>query len=343
MVKSSPSTQITLPSRGRRVGTVKLPNNNKVTLPGEQKGRWASSGEGRWASNGKGVWTDDRSKGGPSWSPSDSYPSDSYDERDAKRQRVPEQTKGRDGENSATEKSEKIRKTVLWYNKSGLLNKSIDYRAVAEPLNRLPQSKALGILGNLEECSATLENPTAWLIGALIRNGVMDEIDPDSRRELTEAIKGCNESGGMVEPISTFEVLGPLSKISIRQAMSILEELRDKKGSIKDPSRWIVGYARKMARESKIKKTAWWYNAHAKLKAPIQVDDILPSMMRLEEWQALACLKNLGDKSAEIRDPTAYLLVAATKWNKQDRERRAAHAASGQAYVKNVEPRPQSQ
>eukprot|EP00933_Yihiella_yeosuensis_P079789 TRINITY_DN93211_c0_g1_i1.p1 TRINITY_DN93211_c0_g1~~TRINITY_DN93211_c0_g1_i1.p1 ORF type:complete len:247 (+),score=76.43 TRINITY_DN93211_c0_g1_i1:125-865(+) len=232
---------------------------------------------------------------------------------------------------SQGEKAQKIRKTIYWYNKFGNLKKPIDFHAVVEPLNRLPQGKALGILSNLEEKGATLENPTAWVLGAMKKVGVADYVDPEAKYLIHKTVNWYNKNGNLPKQISTLEVTGPLAQLSKKRAMRILKELDDKKAEIQDPGRWIIGYARKALKEYKIKRTAWWWNKKGVLKEQIQVNEVLESMMRLEEWQAMACLKNLGDKAKEINNPTAYLLVSATKWNKSDREKRAAWKAGAGA------------
>jgi len=72
------------------------------------------------------------------------------------------------GDHSAAAKGlhEKVRKTIGWYNRSGLLQAEIRFDEVADSLNAISMGQALEILKGLETKGPEIRNPSNWIIKA---------------------------------------------------------------------------------------------------------------------------------------------------------------------------------
>lgn len=215
----------------------------------------------------------------------------------------------------------KIRTTVNWYNKHGGLKKPLHFQDVAEPLLSVGTWQALQILKGLEAKADSIESPTAWVLGYVSKLGGGDILDPMAEEKIGSTVAWMNKHGELGGKLFYREVAGPLARLQQKDAMRILNELEAKKTEVRDPTRWTVGYARFEERCAKVKRTAWWYNQNAKLKQPIQVNEVLQPLGMLETWQAMALMQDLGKKSDEINDPTAWLCAAAMRWKKQDKDK----------------------
>lgn len=222
---------------------------------------------------------------------------------------------------------EKISKTINWYNKNGNLKKPIHFKDVIDPLMSLGTWQALEILKNLEAKASSLDSPTAWVLGYVSKLGGGDVMDPVAEQKIGATVNWYNKHGDLNSKLFYREVAGPLSKLPEKEAMRILHELESKKSEVRDPTRWTVAYARFEERCTKVKRTVWWYNENGNLRQPIQVDEVIKLLGSLETWQAMALLKDLGKKSTEINDPTAWLCAAAIKWRRHDKEKWAAKQA----------------
>lgn len=60
----------------------------------------------------------------------------------------------------------KVKKTIGWYNRSGLLQHEIRFDEVAETLNAVGVKEALAILKGLETKGRQIRNPSAWIVKA---------------------------------------------------------------------------------------------------------------------------------------------------------------------------------
>lgn len=221
---------------------------------------------------------------------------------------------------------DKIRKTINWYNKHGTLKKPIYLKDVEGPLRSVGTSQALQILKNLESKADTIENPTAWVLGFVGKIGGGEILHPAAEELIGRQVARFNKNAETGK-LSYLEVAGPLARLQQKDAMRILRELEEKRGEVRDPTRWTVGYARFEEKCSKLQRTASWYNQNVKLQQPIQVDEILRPLGSLETWQAMSLLKDLGKKADQIKDPTAWLCAAALRWKKEEQDTWAKDAA----------------
>jgi len=218
-----------------------------------------------------------------------------------------------------SEMTQKIRGTVNWYNKHGGLKKPLRYREVAAPLKQLGTKQAMTVLWGLEKKGAQMESPTAWVLGYASKLDDGASVDPEVDKKIWRTVRWYNKNGELPEKLFYREVVGPLSKIPQWQAMTVLKELDEKKATVKDPTRWVVGYARHLERVGKIKKTVWWYNKHGGLKKEIDAAEVAKTLSFLETWQAMTLLRELGAKASEVTDPTAWLCAGAYKWSAQEK------------------------
>lgn len=60
----------------------------------------------------------------------------------------------------------KVKKTLGWYNKSGLLQQEIRFDEVADALNAIGVKAALDVLKGLETKGPQIRNPSAWIVKA---------------------------------------------------------------------------------------------------------------------------------------------------------------------------------
>lgn len=211
----------------------------------------------------------------------------------------------------------KIKRTISWYNKHGGLRKPLHYQDLADPLKRIGTEQALRILKGLEGKADSIESPTGWVLGYVNRLGCGDELDWFLAEKISKTVNWYNKYGELSQHLSYREVVGPLSKLNSEEAMKILKELDSKKHEVRDPTRWVIGYARYMEgfmeRASKVRRTAMWYNQHGQLKEPIDVDEVIQDLASLEPWQSMSLLKTLGEKGEQVEKPTAWLCAAAQK------------------------------
>lgn len=208
----------------------------------------------------------------------------------------------------------KLRRTVLWYNRYGNLKQPLILKYVMPALKRMGMKMALGVLWGLDSKVNEIENPTAWIVGAAANCGLLDTLEPTMDEKLSKTVSWYNKYGNLAGKLSYRMLVAPMAKLKPQCAMRILKELGDKSEEVRDPTRWVLGYVSTMQKERAIKRTARWYNQHGELNQPLHVDAIIWPLTRLELWQAMRILSDLGEKRAEVNNPTAWVNGCARKW-----------------------------
>merc|ERR1712032_559383 len=136
---------------------------------------------------------------------------------------------------SHEEQIRKVKKTIGWYNKHGMLNQPIIYKTVASDIENGSPSNALKILKELDNKAATIANPTFWLKKAV-------EKAPELDKRVKTTIAWYNNHGNLAEPIHFDEVKVLLSSIDPGDALRILKGLdgaESRTGPIQNPTSWI--------------------------------------------------------------------------------------------------------
>jgi len=243
---------------------------------------------------------------------------------------------------SAEEGLKKVKRTVGWYNNNGGLQKPIIYKTVRSSLESIPPRDALKILKGLEEKSGSIRDPTAWVRSAAQRTG------PEVDIKVRKTIVWYNQHGNLQAQIRYDELRTVLGNLPVGDALSILQSLEEKAGTIREPTSWIykaaesrlLGYgasaswgkasssgswgtsawssgsSRRASSaggsvDRKLRTTVAWYNKHGGLQQPIIFDEVAQYLSRLDVTEALKILKGLEDKAANIKNPTNWIIKAA--------------------------------
>jgi len=225
----------------------------------------------------------------------------------------------------------KIRRTIKWYNKHGNLRRPLLLRELVPPLRKMPLKKALACLFELEAKGPDLDNPSAWVLGCANKAGALKQMDPEAAEKVQKTISWYNNYGNLSAKLSFRLLMTPFANIKPHQCMKILNELGEKSaaGGIQDPTQWAIGYARRIEKEVKIRRAAWWHNEHTRLQQKLRVDDLVTPLMRLELWQAMTVFRELGEKASDINDPTAWVTSGARKWKDYQQERHQGLLGAG--------------
>eukprot|EP00929_Paragymnodinium_shiwhaense_P109316 TRINITY_DN7572_c2_g1_i1.p1 TRINITY_DN7572_c2_g1~~TRINITY_DN7572_c2_g1_i1.p1 ORF type:complete len:312 (+),score=90.71 TRINITY_DN7572_c2_g1_i1:65-1000(+) len=80
-------------------------------------------------------------------------------------------SKGSWGSGGKSGVDEKVRRTIGWYNHSGLLVQEIRFDEVSSALSQVGQKQALEILKGLETKGPSIRNPSAWIVSACRKLG----------------------------------------------------------------------------------------------------------------------------------------------------------------------------
>jgi hypothetical protein len=202
---------------------------------------------------------------------------------------------------------EKVAKRVSWLNQFGALASPIDYADVADMLDGLKVPHAMVLLRELEMQSGDVEDPTAYVKQQIASAGGDDvplpEVDAASEDSaIGQRIAALNASGMWAAPIEFSEVLSGLTRIGDSQAMSLLQEIENKGPSLKDPR----------DTETEILKRVEWLNDYGGIATDIDYNKVSAPLEALGIDHAMTILKELEDKRASIRDPTAFIRQAAS-------------------------------
>mmetsp|Transcript_91123 Transcript_91123/g.262798 ORF Transcript_91123/g.262798 Transcript_91123/m.262798 type:complete len:999 (-) Transcript_91123:79-3075(-) len=147
--------------------------------------------------------------------------------------------------------SSAILKRLAALNRSGVLQKPVQYSQVKADLGGVSEEEALRVLNQLEVEAETVDDPVQY-----IRSNVAASAAPSAaaKRKMGAAdgppeaqgggmvakrVRLLNESGKLGQPIRLPDVTGALSSIGIGQAMAILKGLEDAAPGVRDPTAYI--------------------------------------------------------------------------------------------------------
>jgi len=133
--------------------------------------------------------------------------------------------------------------------------------------------------------------------------------------KVRETIRYYNTQGGLAQPIDEQEVLASLELMEPKQALSILAGLKDKGGSIANPTSWIkkacLIQGSRCELETEVKRNIAWLNENGNLQSQIRIDEVVGPLSRLQADVAVSILSGLeGVARSQVRDPTKWILRA---------------------------------
>eukprot|EP00931_Biecheleriopsis_adriatica_P102898 TRINITY_DN77802_c0_g1_i1.p1 TRINITY_DN77802_c0_g1~~TRINITY_DN77802_c0_g1_i1.p1 ORF type:complete len:628 (+),score=132.39 TRINITY_DN77802_c0_g1_i1:75-1958(+) len=149
--------------------------------------------------------------------------------------------------------------------------------------------------------------------------------------ELKRKIGWLNHKIDLQEKISYSDVIGPLSQIHPDDAFKILNDLQAKASSIKQPTSWILAAAGRRDAQPMVSAIAapqgdesrelgrkiGWLNKNANLNEKISYSDVIGALSQLQPDDAFKILNDLEAKASSIRQPTSYILAAASRRDAQ--------------------------
>mmetsp|Transcript_36176 Transcript_36176/g.88604 ORF Transcript_36176/g.88604 Transcript_36176/m.88604 type:complete len:254 (+) Transcript_36176:1-762(+) len=141
--------------------------------------------------------------------------------------------------------------------------------------------------------------------------------DPEeSDRKIRQTVAWWNRYGELQQQIHYDSVKEPLTRISSRQAMQLLNSLEDKKDRLVNPTGWIraecqrLGGGEDRELDTKIRRTIGWINHQKVLKEPLQYVKVASALAQVEPQAAGRILHDLCEKAHAIKDPIGYIVTA---------------------------------
>merc|ERR1712187_610517 len=159
--------------------------------------------------------------------------------------------------------------------------------------------------------SAAAPMPMANIMGMMGMPQVMPQ-----KSQVAKLIGEFNKRGVTTEPIKYNDVVEVMSMRSDSKISKILSELEERKDEVRDPTAWVKTAAKKapkgMPQKSPVARLIGEFNKR-EVTQPIRYDDVAEVMSQLSEAKISKILSELEEKADTVRDPTAWVKVAATK------------------------------
>lgn len=155
-------------------------------------------------------------------------------------------------------------------------------------------------------------------------------------KKISKQIGWLNQNAGLVEPIQFNDVIGPLSALPSSAALKILKDVEGKASTIKNPTSYVTkaagnamggmgaamsprgpamsyGMGPPVDPTGKIGKTIGWINKNVGLQQPLSYKDTVEVLSACSSSDAMRILKDVEEKGADIKNPTAYVSKAAER------------------------------
>lgn len=229
-----------------------------------------------------------------------------------------------------------FKKKIGYLNNNAQLAERISFDDVAGPLSALGDDAAMQILEDLERRAANVNNPTNYILAAAARadgRGGADthavalgnDIDPTGK--IGRQVGWLNKHASLQDKVSYSDVVEPLSSLDVSSAMKILKDVEEAGDKIRNPTGYILRAADNALQDegtqmnegaedgpevAKIARQVGWLNKHVPLTEKLSFDDIVGPLSTLEPAIAMKILKDVEEKSDTIKNPTGYVLKAAS-------------------------------
>lgn len=239
----------------------------------------------------------------------------------------------------------KISKQIGWLNQNAGLETPLSYSDCVGPLSMMAAPEAMKILKDVETHASTIKNPTGYVVKAASRTsarsmpmgmpwasggmpGMMPRMAVDPSGRIGKQIGWLNKNAGLQEQLSYNTVVEALSGMSVSEAMKILKDVEEKATDIKNPTAYVSKAASRKQNPSmgmgypamqfggvdptgKIGKQIGWLNKNANLQEQLSYTDVVSLLSECELKKAMKILKDLEEKSDEVKNPTGFVAKAA--------------------------------
>eukprot|EP00746_Dinoflagellata_sp_MGD_P144910 gnl/MRDRNA2_/MRDRNA2_77611_c0_seq1.p1 gnl/MRDRNA2_/MRDRNA2_77611_c0~~gnl/MRDRNA2_/MRDRNA2_77611_c0_seq1.p1 ORF type:complete len:295 (-),score=78.15 gnl/MRDRNA2_/MRDRNA2_77611_c0_seq1:200-1084(-) len=158
------------------------------------------------------------------------------------------------------------------------------------------------------------------------------------QQKLQTQIGWLNANAGLVQNLSFDDVIMPLCSVDVYQALKILKDLEKSATSIKNPTNYVISAVARIMGDAgmggmgggmggmdgamlvdptgKIGKTIGWLNNKGGLKEPLKYKEVVEILSACDVKDAMKILKDVEEKSSDIKSPTGYVVNAARRVSK---------------------------
>jgi hypothetical protein len=149
--------------------------------------------------------------------------------------------------------------------------------------------------------------------------------DADADRKIRQTIAWWNNHGGLQQQIHYDSVAEPLTRVSNRQAMQILNNMGERKDRVTNPTGYIRAECKRLGggndrdADAKIRRTIGWINKQAGIKGELRYCDVAGPLAGLDARQGGRVLHNLCEKAGDIKDPAGYIMGAVRRLKGEDK------------------------
>lgn len=225
-----------------------------------------------------------------------------------------------------------LSRKIGWLNKNASLAERISFDDVAGPLSALRDDAAMKILDDLERNAAKVNNPTKYVLAAAARAGGGHDWPGHAAAEQANAVDPTGKIGRQVgwlnrevdlqQKISYSDVVERLSELDVSSAMKILKDVEEAGPKLRNPTAYVLKAFDNTFHEgsqmdaavdvSKISRTVGWLNKHVPLVEKLSFNDVVGPLSALDQATAMKILHDLQDKHETVKNPTGYVLKAAS-------------------------------
>lgn len=237
---------------------------------------------------------------------------------------------------------------IAWLNSNIPMAEPLQIEKVLHELTQVSQVQAMDILKKLETSSATVRDPTGWVLVAVRRIiGGVPGPRPGStappHERLMKRITWLNENAQLASPLIYEQVAPSLLALEPPTAMMVLKTLEENASTVLDPQAYVASAAQRFADSSAtgfapegftegfagsagfglaadevvdgsfsdmLRKRIAWLNASVPLACPISPDHVLGALLEVDVAKALEVLESLEDGSVCTTDPNVYIIGA---------------------------------
>eukprot|EP00428_Durinskia_dybowskii_P024469 CAMPEP_0170253902 /NCGR_PEP_ID=MMETSP0116_2-20130129/26795_1 /TAXON_ID=400756 /ORGANISM="Durinskia baltica, Strain CSIRO CS-38" /LENGTH=468 /DNA_ID=CAMNT_0010504893 /DNA_START=94 /DNA_END=1500 /DNA_ORIENTATION=- len=239
----------------------------------------------------------------------------------------------------------KVRRKIDWLNDRVFGHGAIHEDCVAA-LVSLPSSEAMHILGELEQRSGEVKNPSGY-VQAAVRRALGDpDIEQHDHEKIRRRVAWLNARVFSANPIDD-EAVGAMMGMGVYRAMDLFKEIEEKAGTLRNPSGYLKAAATREgfappdsagdtrapkgggrakpkagvqtqrstlggADAGEVRARVDWLNESVFADNPINTE-AAEIMAELTPSRAMQLLSDLEGKADQVRTPSGYVITAVAR------------------------------